>query len=122
MLFVETADMLARISRETLVRARLPNYHMAAAIDVMTTGTYKRLPTCIRQRIIPPSPITTQEKLETLTRLNQIIQHRLVTGRLLPQMKSFTVFKVFFIFYYGVEIYNVIFFADTKGPRDIRGK
>lgn len=91
MLFVETADMLARISRETLVRARLPTYQMTAAIDVMTTGTYKRLPACIRDRIIPSSPFTVQEKKQTLLRLNQIIQHRLVNGNLLPQMRNFKV-------------------------------
>lgn len=48
MLFVETADMLARIARETLVHARLPNFHVPAAIEVLTTGTYSRLPSCIR--------------------------------------------------------------------------
>ena len=48
MLFVETADMLARTSRETLVHARLPNFHIPAAVEVLTTGTYSRLPSCIR--------------------------------------------------------------------------
>lgn len=48
MLFVDTADMLARIARETLVHARLPNFHIPAAVEILTTGTYSRLPTCIR--------------------------------------------------------------------------
>lgn len=48
LLFVDTADMLARMARETLVHARLPNFHIPAAIEVLTTGTYSRLPTCIR--------------------------------------------------------------------------
>jgi mediator of RNA polymerase II transcription subunit 14 len=48
MLFVETADMLARMARETLVHARLPNFHIPAAVEVLTTGTYCRLPACIR--------------------------------------------------------------------------
>jgi len=48
LLFVETADMLARIARETLVHARLPNFHIPAAVEVLTTGTYSRLPVCIR--------------------------------------------------------------------------
>lgn len=91
MLFVETADMLARMSRETLVRARLPNFHIPAAVEVLTTGTYNRLPTCIRERIVPPDPITPQEKKQTLLRLNQVIQHRLVSGKLMPQMREFKV-------------------------------
>ncbi|XP_055842956.1 mediator of RNA polymerase II transcription subunit 14 isoform X2 [Episyrphus balteatus] len=91
MLFVETADMLARMSRETLVRARLPNFHIPAAVEILTTGTYNRLPACIRERIVPPDPITPIEKKQTLLRLNQVIQHRLVTGKLLPQMRDFKI-------------------------------
>lgn len=48
MLFVDTADMLARMARETLVHARLPNFHIPAAVEVLTTGTYARLPACIK--------------------------------------------------------------------------
>ncbi|XP_008554086.1 mediator of RNA polymerase II transcription subunit 14 [Microplitis demolitor] len=88
LLFVDTADMLARMARETLVHARLPNFHIPAAVEVLTTGTYSRLPTCIKEKIVPPDPITSVEKRITLQRLNQVIQHRLVTGNLLPQMRN----------------------------------
>uniref|UniRef100_T1J569 Mediator of RNA polymerase II transcription subunit 14 n=1 Tax=Strigamia maritima TaxID=126957 RepID=T1J569_STRMM len=89
MLFIETADMLARMARETLVHARLPNFHLPCAVEVLTTGTYLRLPTCIRDRIVPADPITPLEKRSTLLRLNQIIQYRLVTSADLPaQMRS----------------------------------
>ncbi|KAF2885129.1 hypothetical protein ILUMI_21063 [Ignelater luminosus] len=91
LLFVETADMLARMARETLVQARLPNFHIPAAVEVLTTGTYGRLPACIREKIVPPDPITSSEKRATLLRLNQVIQHRLVTGNLLPQMRNLNV-------------------------------
>ncbi|ERL93945.1 mediator of RNA polymerase II transcription subunit 14 [Dendroctonus ponderosae] len=88
LLFVETADMLARMARETLVQARLPNFHIPAAVEVLTTGTYGRLPACIKEKIVPPDPITPQEKKMTLLRLNQVIQHRLVTGNLMSQMRN----------------------------------
>lgn len=91
MLFVETADMLARMARETLVHARLPSFHIPAAVEILTTGTYGRLPSCIRDRIVPPDQITPSEKRQTLLRLNQVIQHRLVTGNLLPQMRKFKI-------------------------------
>jgi hypothetical protein len=58
---------------------------------VLTTGTYGRLPACIREKIVPPDPITNSEKRNTLLRLNQVIQHRLVTGNLQPQMKNLKV-------------------------------
>lgn len=91
MLFVDTADMLSRMARETLVHARLPNFHIPAAVEILTTGTYSRLPLCIREKIVPPDPITPTERKQTLLRLNQVIQHRLVTGKLLPQMRKFKV-------------------------------
>lgn len=50
MIMVESADILSRMARETLVHARLPNFHVPAAVEVLTTGTYNRLPTCIRVR------------------------------------------------------------------------
>lgn len=43
------------------------------------------------ERIIPPDPITASEKRQTLLRLNQVIQHRLVTGNLPAQMRKFKI-------------------------------
>ncbi|EDO35223.1 predicted protein [Nematostella vectensis] len=88
MVFVDTADMLARMARETLVQARLPTFCLPAAVDVLTTGTYQRLPTCIRDKIVPPDPLSLSEKNKTLQRLNEVIQHRLVLARIPPQMAS----------------------------------
>ncbi|MEQ2196316.1 Mediator of RNA polymerase II transcription subunit 14 [Xenoophorus captivus] len=47
-LFVDTADRLALLARDALVHARLPSFAIPFAIDVLTTGSYPRLPTCIR--------------------------------------------------------------------------
>ncbi|CAL1548016.1 unnamed protein product [Lymnaea stagnalis] len=87
MYFVETADGLHKMAKETLASARLPSFSLPCAIDVLTTGTYPRLPTCIRERIIPPDPITPQEKMQTLQRLNEVIQYRLVSNELPKQMR-----------------------------------
>ncbi|XP_060590641.1 mediator of RNA polymerase II transcription subunit 14-like isoform X2 [Ruditapes philippinarum] len=88
MWFVETADTLSRMSRETLVNARLPNFSLPCAIDVLTLGTYPRLPKCIREKIVPPDPITPTEKKQVLQRLNQVIQYRLVSCELPQQMRK----------------------------------
>ncbi|XP_049637644.1 mediator of RNA polymerase II transcription subunit 14-like [Suncus etruscus] len=90
-LFVDTADRLASLARETLVHARLPSLAVPYAIDVLTTGSYPRLPTCIRDRIIPPDPVTKLEKQATLHQLNQILRHRLGTADLPPQLANLTV-------------------------------
>lgn len=50
-LFVDTADRLASLARDALVHARLPSFAIPFAIDVLTTGSYPRLPTCIRVRL-----------------------------------------------------------------------
>lgn len=119
-LFVDTADRLASLARDALVHARLPSFAIPFAIDVLTTGSYPRLPTCIRVRlacpqrfahgarsmchssllcslvqdkIIPPDPITKSEKQTTLSQLNQILRHRLVTTDLPPQLANLTVGK-----------------------------
>ncbi|KAF3843314.1 hypothetical protein F7725_002163 [Dissostichus mawsoni] len=90
-LFVDTADRLASLARDALVHARLPSFAIPFAIDVLTTGSYPRLPTCIRDKIIPPDPITKVEKQTTLSQLNQILRHRLVTTDLPPQLANLTV-------------------------------
>ncbi|XP_030641940.1 mediator of RNA polymerase II transcription subunit 14 [Chanos chanos] len=90
-LFVDTADRLASLARDALVHARLPSFAIPFAIDVLTTGSYPRLPTCIRDKIIPPDPITKAEKQATLNQLNQILRHRLVTTDLPPQLANLTV-------------------------------
>ena len=38
-IFLETADSMAKMARETLVRATLPNFHLPAAVEILTTGT-----------------------------------------------------------------------------------
>uniref|UniRef100_A0A4W3I7T9 Mediator of RNA polymerase II transcription subunit 14 n=1 Tax=Callorhinchus milii TaxID=7868 RepID=A0A4W3I7T9_CALMI len=90
-LFVDTADRMASLARDALVHARLPSFAIPFAIDVLTTGSYPRLPSCIRDKIIPPNPITKNEKLATLHQLNQILRHRLVTTDLPPQLANLTV-------------------------------
>lgn len=121
-LFVDTADRLASLARDALVHARLPSFAIPFAIDVLTTGSYPRLPTCIRvsiefpsselscfgflgnilchfsqDKIIPPDPITKAEKQTTLRQLNQILRHRLVTTDLPPQLANLTVGKHLFL-------------------------
>ena len=90
-MFMETANQLAVMARETLVRATLPNFHLPAAAEILTTGTYSRLPRCLMERIIPPSPITAAEKRTTLLRLNQVIENRLVNTNIPMQMRNLTV-------------------------------
>lgn len=87
-IFMETADSLAKMARETLVRATLPNFHLPAAVEILTTGTYSRVPRCIRDRIVPAEAISVVERRQVLLKLNQVIEHRLVTSSLPMQMRN----------------------------------
>ncbi|VBB31806.1 unnamed protein product, partial [Acanthocheilonema viteae] len=75
--FVDTADRLVQLAREELVFARLPTFQVALAVDVLTVGTFPRLPLCIKNRFIPDPPITSREEACVLARLNQVIQYHL---------------------------------------------
>lgn len=90
-LFTETADSLAQMARETLVRATLPNFHLPAAVEVLTLGQYTRVPRCVRDRIVPPEPITAEEKKLTLLKINQVIEQRLVSSDLPLQLRNLTI-------------------------------
>lgn len=48
MFFIDTADKLVALAREELVGARLPTFQVPSAVDVLTSGTFPRLPNCIK--------------------------------------------------------------------------
>lgn len=91
-LYIDTADGLSKLARNTLVQARLPAFSIPVAVDVLTSGTYPRLPTCIRDKIIPPDAITPEEEASTLKRLTQIIEYRLVTSDIPRAFKQLTAY------------------------------
>jgi len=71
---------LHHIAHTFLPQARLPAFSVPTAIDVLTTGSFPDLPRAIKDRYVPPEPITNKEKELTLKRMNQIIKCRLVAG------------------------------------------
>lgn len=91
LLFINTADNMVNIARTTLVQARLPSFQLPCAVEVLTLGTYSRMPTCVRDRIVPPDPITLEEKRSTLARLDHIIEQRLAVSKIHPAMRNLKV-------------------------------
>ncbi|KAF1761166.1 hypothetical protein GCK72_009420 [Caenorhabditis remanei] len=75
--FIDTADRLVAMTRGDLELARLPEYHIAPAIDVLVLGTYNRMPSKIKEAFIPPAKITPREQRAVCSRLNQLIETRL---------------------------------------------
>lgn len=91
LLFINTADNMVNIARTTLVQARLPSFQLPCAVEVLTLGTYSRIPTCVRDRIVPPDPITLEEKRSTFARLDYVIEQRLSTSKIHPSMRNLKV-------------------------------
>ena len=77
-----------------MLLCRMPNLSLAPAIDVMTTGSYPRLPTCIRDRIIPPAPLSVSEKKLAYELLEEVIRFSL-TRENLPECMQVTSISTF---------------------------
>ncbi len=107
-LYVDTADQLVQLVRSTLVNAwydvlylgcekpdfnflvhscSAPNFSLAPALDVLITGSYPRLPLCIRDRIIPLPPLDGEETQQAHTLLNCAIRRRLLRETIPERMK-----------------------------------
>lgn len=71
-----------------------PNFTLAPAIDVLTTGTYPRLPTCIRDRIVPLPPLTTDQSQEAFFLIDCAIRRRLLAERVPNNLKVKSVGKL----------------------------
>ena len=86
-------DRLYNLAHDFLCQARLPAFAVPTAIDVLTTGTYPDLPRAIKDRYVPPEPLSPEGKEKTLIRLDQVIKCRLVSCSLPPRITDFRVQK-----------------------------
>src|SRR5882757_4709077 len=99
---------------------RLRNHDLLTSLDVLTTGTYRRLPSAIKvgpclavlhsiypltfgtylqQLVIPPTPLTDEQVERVLADLEHAIRYRLRMYEIIPvEMVSYTVHdgRVFF--------------------------
>ncbi|KAJ1859233.1 mediator complex subunit, partial [Coemansia sp. RSA 2703] len=63
---------------------RMRNYDVGNAVDILTTGTYQRLPSAIK-RAVPPPKLTKKQIRETLNAVDDIIRGRILRGEPIPQ-------------------------------------
>ncbi|KAM3579891.1 mediator complex subunit [Umbelopsis sp. WA50703] len=80
--FQDTVDYLHKIHTE-LPAARVRNYDIPTAVDILTSGTYLRMPSKMKD-IIPPKALMDEEVLQTWSELNDIIRLRMLTTEVLP--------------------------------------
>ncbi|CAO3671138.1 unnamed protein product [Rhizopus stolonifer] len=88
--FQDTVDYLHKIHVE-LPAARVRNFDIPTAVDVLTTGTYQRMPTKLKD-MIPPTPLTDKEVLKVFEDMNDTIRVRMLTEEVLPSpMKKYRI-------------------------------
>lgn len=64
---------------------------MAAAVEVLTLGTYSRMPAVIRERLVPPPSLMPAERRSTLRALSHIVRQRLTTASLPSDVRNLKV-------------------------------
>ncbi|KAF9950506.1 mediator complex subunit, partial [Mortierella alpina] len=77
----------------TFGRARVRNFDIPTAIDVLTTGTYQRLPSRIKQAYIQDDKPTSTEIAMTLEKLDDVIRMRMLCDELVPPAMKYTIGK-----------------------------
>ncbi|KAG0228667.1 mediator complex subunit [Actinomortierella wolfii] len=76
---------------KTFGQARVRNYDIPTAVDVLTTGTYQRLPSIIKTQFIPPETPTPRETAASLEKLDDVMRMRLLCEELVPPGMTYTV-------------------------------
>ncbi|KAG1750599.1 mediator complex subunit MED14-domain-containing protein [Suillus paluster] len=71
-------------AKESLDPARLRNHDLLTSLDVLTTGTYQRLPSGIKKSIVPITPLTDPEIIRTLSDMENAIRYRLRMTETIP--------------------------------------
>ncbi|KAH8108107.1 mediator complex subunit MED14-domain-containing protein [Cristinia sonorae] len=71
-------------AKESLDPARLRNHDLLTSLDVLTTGSYLRLPTAIKKLVIPQDPLTDDEVATTLRKMEDVIRYRLRMSEMVP--------------------------------------
>ncbi|KAI9510089.1 mediator complex subunit MED14-domain-containing protein [Russula earlei] len=80
-------------ARDSLDGARLRNHDLLTSLDVLTTGSYRRLPTMIKKSIIPPPRLTDQQVSKILTNLETLTRFRLRMVEIVPiEMSNYRIF------------------------------
>ncbi|KAK2467838.1 hypothetical protein APHAL10511_000133 [Amanita phalloides] len=71
-------------TRELLDPARLRNHDLLTSLDVLTFGSYLRLPTCIRKSVVPPSLLSDFEVDRIMADMEEVMRYRLRVSEVVP--------------------------------------
>jgi len=81
--FRGAADALFTVHQEMNL-ARIPSFDIPTAVDVLTTGTYSRLPTIIKEPISLP-PLENEKIKDAIEKLEDVTRLRLLCDEIIPK-------------------------------------
>lgn len=97
-IFQDTVEYLHKIHID-LPAARLRNFDIPTAVDVLTTGTYQRMPTKIKD-MLKQTPLTDEEVLSIFQDMNDVIRMRMITTEVIPSpMRNYRIGKSLLFFW-----------------------
>ncbi|EAU91571.2 hypothetical protein CC1G_02060 [Coprinopsis cinerea okayama7 len=70
--------------KEELDPNRVRNHDLLTSLDVLTTGSYLRLPSCIKKLVVPPTPLNDEQVKKTLVDMESAILYRLRMTEIIP--------------------------------------
>ncbi|OAQ23714.1 MED14-domain-containing protein [Linnemannia elongata AG-77] len=100
-------------------RARVRNFDIPTAIDVLTTGSYQRLPSRIKQAYVEDDKPTRTEIAATLEKLDDVIRMRLLCDELVPPAMKYTVGKGKAKFIVANEFEVTLTVSGPGSPKDV---
>ncbi|EKM54002.1 uncharacterized protein PHACADRAFT_174499 [Phanerochaete carnosa HHB-10118-sp] len=77
-----------KFSKDNLDSARLRNHDLLTSLDVLTTGSYRRLPSSIKKFVVPPTPLANDQVSQTLADVEDTMRYRLRMHELIPRKMS----------------------------------
>ncbi|KAH6569747.1 hypothetical protein BASA60_007403 [Batrachochytrium salamandrivorans] len=81
--FARAADDLFAIHNQ-MRAAKIANFDIQTAVDVLTTGAYQRLSKSLMPQLVPDAPLTSAEIDTTIERLGDLIRMRLMFEEVIP--------------------------------------
>ncbi|SPO37762.1 related to RNA polymerase II mediator complex protein pmc1 [Pseudozyma flocculosa] len=74
--------------RKILPNARMRNADLPTAIDVLRTGSYRRLPSSLKDMVVPPRPFSDAEAIEIVAQLEDALRLRMACREIIPAPMS----------------------------------
>ncbi|KAH9940499.1 MED14-domain-containing protein [Epithele typhae] len=107
-----------KYGRDILDGARLRNHDLLTSLDVLTTGTYRRLPICIKESLVPSTPLTDEEVHRTFAEMEDAMRLRLRMSEIVPWEMSQYRIDAGRVWFTAPKLFEASLFLGGARPND----